>query len=891
MNNDISNFEKVVLVDSIPSEDDARDLSIRYPFALFLTDPQPHAFANIWKGGHRFTKFNNVNPRAKSVNLDTYSIDLDFDLETGLLSLNAVAKVDGYKVVGFLYKTGNEQYRTFLNKIELESLITYDQSVEGERTITNISREEWEEDRDSFDHFESYTFESTLNTINEIDAADNKFYMIVSYESKKQDSLYSVPASAYSIYSNDSEFSITANPMFAEDKLKQVINIENVQAKNALINKILKYTDNVTYNDTYQRCVIYEISVNENIEPDSPDDQTKISFSFESLKNLQPIDIQLTYAYINPTEFNITAFVNNEWVDVILDGERENYLMPGETSQIKVEILPQNVRKLRLDSILTTRAGQSSMEFKIGESNASTGSTYNYDINIANSETTNIMQFTLVAPSDFTKDISKRADLEIKISKKIRVEPGFEVIDSADWKYVKISQYVYRELDLPANPWSYAGISTSGNEIDYLLTYANAVFTNDSNTVSKKKAILPSDTLFLVNLLMHPKNNGNVEIATISSPLILNASNIPAATLEANNISINEQTTITIPWIKSTDVNGNQTTDYIDVWYRYHGYETNTHKKYIKEDNLISISIKKNVGTISAPNYEYSLNFTKNSYGGSEPLYIEKIANKNIIFKYANGQEVDGYHWYFDDSMTTLKNYLQVYSTIAGQQNSTITNIPTTSISIESGKIKINSLSDTDNARNYYAYIKYGNLESDLINASTERLMVDWWIYVGARNGNNPSIQWESRTENPAFTYNATKSNMGAGLIESEKFVVHTGGWIHLGQVDLTEARFQRTNTSGIREYTSRQKIIWESIPEIIISVEGNIEIGDTYLVIIPSELQIEDGIGVTGDFVDNYTFSGNLGTYTGWEFQLADKVTNANNVSTAYFPFAIVHK
>ena len=354
MNNDISNFEKVVLVDQIPSEQDAKDLSLRYPFVLFLTDSTtdtPHAFSNIWKGGNRFTKFNNVNPRAKSVNLDTYSIDLDFDLETGLLSLTAVAKVDNYKVVGFLYKSGNEQYRTFLNKNELENLISYDQSSEGRRTITNITLGEWEADRDSFENFTSSTFESTLNTIYEIDASDNKFYMIVSFESEKQDTLFSVPATAYSIYSNDTQFSVSANPAFAEDKLKQVIEIENMQAKNALVNKILKYTDKVEYNDSYQRCVIYEITVNENIEPDSVDDQTKVSFSYESLKNLAPIDVQLTYAYINPISFSINALVNGEWVPVDLTSENENYFIPGETSQFNIEILFAIINKILFQNV------------------------------------------------------------------------------------------------------------------------------------------------------------------------------------------------------------------------------------------------------------------------------------------------------------------------------------------------------------------------------------------------------------------------------------------------------------------------------------------------------------------------------------------------------------
>ena len=37
-NNDISLFQKIIFVDNIPNEAEAKRLSIKYPFCVFVTD-------------------------------------------------------------------------------------------------------------------------------------------------------------------------------------------------------------------------------------------------------------------------------------------------------------------------------------------------------------------------------------------------------------------------------------------------------------------------------------------------------------------------------------------------------------------------------------------------------------------------------------------------------------------------------------------------------------------------------------------------------------------------------------------------------------------------------------------------------------------------------------
>jgi len=941
-NNDISLFEKVVFVNNIPSEMDAMELSRRYPFAIFVSDygnfgsivngelnsdvPEntrdwnQYAFNNLWKNGKRLTKFNNVDPKNHSVNMDTYTINLDFDLAKGLLSLNAVAKVDSYNVVGFIYKTGNETYNTFINQTEMRGMIPYLNSGAMSKSITNISGVEWENEIETtnqdenlnFGTFDKYVFESTLYNINKIDAADNKFYMIVSYEAEKADALYSVPANAYSIYCNNTEFSVTASPMFASEKLNQIININNNTKKTNLINKILKYTDNIVYvkgeDPVNQRCVIYEITVNENIEPDDPHDKTKVSFSFESLKNLPPIDLQVTYAYINPISFNLSAMIDNEWVTIDPDSNKDIYFMPDEASQFNMEIFPSNVRKLKLDVTLTARDG-AAMKYLIGETNGVSASRFNFDTSVANAETTNMISFTLDVPSEFSLNKSERAYMGIKLSNWDPINGNGAV--RYQKQLMKLSQYIFRRLDLPANVWSYAGISTSGAHIDYMLPNVDALFFDDNNSVMKRKTILEDDAEFKINLVVRPHNNTILETSTVSGKLLIGNVNNNIVTVSqadlnnsAKRLSINHQETITIPWIKDTAINGNQTNDWIFARYEYKGYLDSdengnssggsTHKKYFKNDILTNIIINYTNGNQSTQ----GIRFTKATYGGSEDSYIEKISGAPIIFQYANGQEIDGYFWYFNSSMTTLKDYLTVYSTIKDLQNSPIKYITT---SIVGGQIKCASLNDTDNYRSEYAYIQVGSVKSDLIECNVQRLMIDWWIYVGQLINNAPAVAFDGVGHN-AFTLNNSDARTKTSGDITLRHALHYGGWIHLGTKDLSQlsaGTFKKYNpVTNAYENMSRTNIIWDSISGITIDAGANVDVGDQYVVIIPNELEIQDGIGVTGDPVGEMTNvslgdinrwgdndpkrSQYRGTYTAYQFMAGDNLG---------FGYAIVHK
>lgn len=93
INNNISKKERIVLVDGIDDQQ-ALNLSEEYPFAVFFTNYKntienptgtDRLSANIYKAGHRYTKFQDVDRNA--IDINGHKVCLSYDHTTGIVRL------------------------------------------------------------------------------------------------------------------------------------------------------------------------------------------------------------------------------------------------------------------------------------------------------------------------------------------------------------------------------------------------------------------------------------------------------------------------------------------------------------------------------------------------------------------------------------------------------------------------------------------------------------------------------------------------------------------------------------------------------------------------------------------------------------------------------------
>ena len=113
VNNNIENvvsLQKVALVTGM-GYDQAEDLSIRYPFALFFTDgeiedgsiaSQYHA-SLIIKNGVKFTRFIDVDSSRDTLQINDHVIKLSFDPDSGLISIGDAYTLSGIEFVSLSY--------------------------------------------------------------------------------------------------------------------------------------------------------------------------------------------------------------------------------------------------------------------------------------------------------------------------------------------------------------------------------------------------------------------------------------------------------------------------------------------------------------------------------------------------------------------------------------------------------------------------------------------------------------------------------------------------------------------------------------------------------------------------------------------------------------------
>lgn len=88
MAENIASLQKVALVHGFGYQE-SKELATKYPFALIFSEGDPTSITApaIFQGEYRYTRFINVDPERKEIQVNDHTIVLYFNYETGLLSI------------------------------------------------------------------------------------------------------------------------------------------------------------------------------------------------------------------------------------------------------------------------------------------------------------------------------------------------------------------------------------------------------------------------------------------------------------------------------------------------------------------------------------------------------------------------------------------------------------------------------------------------------------------------------------------------------------------------------------------------------------------------------------------------------------------------------------
>ena len=120
--NSISEYQKIVFVKGLNELSDElsngkiQELSRDYPFVVFITNDNvnDNPIKNLWIEGTRLTRFRGIDPAKSIINVGNYTFKLNFDYETGLLSLDnalALSEIRIYKYKFISLNSNNQEYK------------------------------------------------------------------------------------------------------------------------------------------------------------------------------------------------------------------------------------------------------------------------------------------------------------------------------------------------------------------------------------------------------------------------------------------------------------------------------------------------------------------------------------------------------------------------------------------------------------------------------------------------------------------------------------------------------------------------------------------------------------------------------------------------------------
>lgn len=806
-NNDISLFEKIAFVNNIPTEDSANELSNDYPFAVIVTEQTEEGVrngikpnttnkgsGNIWIGGNRLTKFINVDQVNNSINMDTYSIVLSFDQESGLLSLGTQAKVDDYELSSIFYKKSDSELCVYIDKSAMNN--ANGTTINNENTI-GWNWNEISVNSNLRDMPRTSSNEYAWN-IDTIDSKDNIFYMIVRFEASSYNSLISVPITSFNILSDSqnsdiSTYEIVDNCARATDYCETITknNTEGyTKYTQSDINLIEKVTWGVPYKDESEGgrkpalYVMYKVKVNKNI-PDSIITKPNLSFKFSTLSSYFTKGIRvnrantlINFIYNNPDDIKLYAD-NNVVSDNI-------FIMPNATKKLSLQINPKFVRDLKLyitssNEEITTDNLSSITGLSNGFTITDTdeGSTSEY-IRINKKDNTtnysNKFEFTIKAPESFTYKnndndpdntllrfiIVKEDTINDTLVQTILYDSNNTDINGNNHNY-NAYKCTYEGLDIPNLDWGTTEYNLTSGQILYPLSTGDiyALFSDrtskseeiDVNTYNKVKindkqnSTDSNDRLVIKLIFMNnidPAAQNHAEINYSNEPERISFGNdeniLPA------NIKVNAKYTIKVPFIFRTYTDSsNVAYNNSIIWsFSYHGYDTDgdqLFKKNIYADRLIEININEGL------QFKYNNELvTNNGVEGGVDITIDKnlTDSETIKFKYQNGQIINAYNYVFN-GLSELKEKIIIgplrYGSNNTIDNQNVNDLPKTYFEVVNSS-KLVYHSDENTEENVYVYLELNftdpNYNTSLVstdrkNILIKKLEIEWLIYISSQ--------------------------------------------------------------------------------------------------------------------------------------------------------------
>jgi len=801
-NNDISLFEKIAFVNNIPTEDAAHELSNDYPFAVIVTEQtesgvrdgiKPNAnnkgSGNIWLGGNRLTKFINVDQVNNSISMDTYSIVLNFDQESGLLSLNTQAKVDNYELSSIFYKDSNDNLCVYIDKDTISNA--------NGTTINNNNTEGWDWDTLSTDsRLKDMPRNNSVDyiwNIDTIDSKDNIFYMIVRFEASSYNSLISVPITSFNILSDSQNSDISTYELIGncEKAPEYCTSITETNNEGYTVYNLeeISLIEKVTWGIPYKEFseggrkpalyVMYRVKVNKNL-PDSGINKPNLAFKFSTLSSYftKGIRVNRSNTLINFTYNNsddIKLYANNEVVS------NNIFIMPNATKKLSLQINPKFVRNLKLyvtssDAEITSSDLSSILTLSNGFTitDIDEGSTSEYIRLNKKDNTTNYsnkFEFTIKAPESFTyKNNNGNPDstlLRFIIVKEDTVNDTIvqtiiydsNVVDENNETHnYNVYKCTYEGLEIPNLNWGTLEYTLTSGQILYPLSTGD-VFALFSNRITASENI-SSNTFVKLNI--NDKQNStdpndyldiklrfkdNIEPAAQNHATIIydNEPQCISYGTEENvlpeTIVINARYTIKVPFIFRTYSSGTAHNNSLVWLFSYHGYNTDGDQTFIKNinaDRLIEISINKGL------QFKYNNELvTSNGVDSGLDVTIDKnlTDNETIKFKYYNGQIINAYNYIFTN-LSDIKNAIKIGPLNSDNKinNQNDDNLDKTYLEIVNSKLTYHSDENTEENTNIYLELIYTdpNYNNQLTSVDKpyvlfKKLEIEWLIYISAQ--------------------------------------------------------------------------------------------------------------------------------------------------------------
>ena len=788
-NNNISAFEKVIFVDKIDNEYDAKELSESYPFAYIITEKTEEGLnngilvdsnnniirekninnvqrpnqssGNIWKGGQRLTKFVNVDSTKNTTEFDAYNLKLEFNQETGLLSFLKIPKIDNYKIISLFYKhiytNENQEQVVGVKKYVNKQNILNDQQ---NNVLPSIFSEDVNltslNNYDDINQIDDDTIQlktaniSEKNTQNQgfIDAIDNKVYLVLRFEAQSIATLNTVSNASFNISAAEENIiNITKNasPITSNKTLSDFTGITD----NDILNDIAKVTFKYTYSSEQIKnksniispCkyFIYELELKDKT---SEQGHMNLGFNFENASYLYPFNLGVDQLFLNPTSYKL--YINN--IEVNLENDDLTiYVMPGTNVNCKLELYPNKISNYAL-TVTSNVANNRHFTFSNNDEDLSS-LTILSDVNPYTANN-NIFEFIIKSTPvyDFNSESYDSSETRLSFELKKYDRTNNTQSERAHWvDHVKIRKYnwdawQYNTLNSIENPFGTSLVTaeaTSCSQLSFIPGKIYAVFNIPGNTSSEEyeSKLLDITTETQITWHFEPGDDYEIDGQTYKNNADYQNNDVSTVGLpQTSQLTDSKQRfSINVPFIFRASENAK-------FWWTY------SHKTALPvEGDKIHI----NPAVITSINIENGITFNDietedpvNSIESGQSVEIKRSEDesKYIKFYYLNSNKPINAYKYLYKTLSNFKESIKIglSETLLDENGKIKSDNVTPYVEIKNNKLiynaddarssnKIIELQLTYNDPNYNQTIN----SIDTIKLTVNKLLIDYWIYVG----------------------------------------------------------------------------------------------------------------------------------------------------------------